>query len=255
MNLKESLKLAQEYDLSFEYNDFFSVAVLDDKSLQEQIIRQYKQERKDCSKDTVHGAFLDVTLHSTDPQIQKISQLRVRQSMEIASRMEVRAVIFHSGLLMRFHEPGYIKNWCDANEEFYRQMLEEYPQLHIYVENMFDDKPDMLLKLANRMKDSNRFGICLDYAHELLYDISGLEWMEYMAPYIHHIHINDNQGMEDEHLPVGQGKNHWNHFKELYDRYTPDSSVLIEVTGIQRQRESLEYMKQAGILCKDNSKG
>ena len=80
-NIEESLRLSKEYNAYFEYNDFFIPAVLDDEEKKKELISFYKSLPRDRSRDTLHGAFLDVTLHSSDAKIREVSEFRVRQSM------------------------------------------------------------------------------------------------------------------------------------------------------------------------------
>ena len=44
----------------------------------------------------MHGAFFDIVVFSHDDKIAEISRMRLRQSMEIAKRIGVKAVIFHT---------------------------------------------------------------------------------------------------------------------------------------------------------------
>lgn len=247
-NLKCSLELAQQYGMAFEYNDFYLPAVLENEGLRAELIEKYRNCERDTSKDTLHGAFLDVILHSEDPQIRAVSEKRVRQSMETARSLGVKGVVFHTGLIGGFYEESYLKNWCDRSEAFYRKMLSEYPEIDIYVENMFDTRPDELVKLAKRMKDCENFGICLDYAHEVLFGDRHELWMKCLSPYIRHMHINDNFLTEDEHLPLGKGRINWKDFYKACETYRIEASVLIEVRGISEQKQSIEYLEKQGLL-------
>ena len=49
------------------------------------------------------------------------------------------------------------------------------------------------------------------------------------------------------HQSVGKGAVDWLQFNKLIKRSRTDSSVLIEVNGLQKQEESLQYMKEYGI--------
>ena len=61
-DMEHSIQLAREYGCAFEYNDFYAPAVLDDPKKQQEIISLYRKYRRDFSGDTMHGAFLDVTI-------------------------------------------------------------------------------------------------------------------------------------------------------------------------------------------------
>ena len=240
-------QLAGEYDCSFEYNDFYLPEVLDDRRKQETIIESYAKYHSDFSQDTMHGAFLDVTIHSSDPRIREVSILRVRQSMEIARRMGVSGVVFHTGRLAGFRVSYYLKQWKEMNVRFFRELAEEFPEQKIYMENMFDEAPDVLAELAEEMKEIGNFGICLDYAHAALTSCPEQEWVKTLAPYISHMHINDNDLRNDLHRPVGTGLIDWKNFDTLMRENSVEATMLIEVKGYEAQKKSLEYMKRMGI--------
>ena len=246
-DMERMCSLAAVYGCAFEYNDFYIAEVMDDLARQEEAIADYGKYRDDFSGDTMHGAFLDVTIHSDDPLIRDASMLRVRQSMEIAKRMGLKGIVFHTGRLAGFRASNYLKNWCDRNVSFFTEIALQYPGQQIYMENMFDEAPDIMAGLAEKMKDIGNFGICLDYAHAMLSRCSGREWIETLAPYIRHMHINDNDLENDLHLAVGAGRLDWQEFDGLIRQYQVEAPVLVEVNGYKAQKESLEYMKQHGI--------
>lgn len=250
--LDASLELAKKYNCAFEYNDFFMPQILDDVQKQDEIIEYYAKRRSDFSKDTMHGAFLDVTVHSLDPRIREISELRIHQSMDIAKRMGLYGVVFHTGRIGGFRQEIYVKQWMEQNQRFFRELAAEYPAIHIYLENMFDEAPDILADLAKKMEDVQNFGICLDYAHASLTNCPGKEWIQNLAPYIRHMHLNDNNLVTDLHQPIGDGMIDWQIFEKLMKQYAVDTSVLIEVKGIEAQKKSLEYMKQFHIFPLDS---
>ncbi len=249
--------LAAEYGCAFEYNDFYIPKVMDDTGEQKQIIADYRKYKEEVGKkifsenmfseDTMHGAFLDVTIHSDDPLIVSASMLRVRQSMLIAKNMGLRGVVFHTGRLAGFRAPDYLRNWRDRNAAFFTEIALQYPEQQIYMENMFDEAPDILAGLAEKMRNIKNFGVCLDYAHAMLSKCSRREWIETLAPYIRHIHINDNDKQNDLHLAVGAGQVDWQEFDHLIRQYRVEASVLVEVRGFEAQKESLQYMKRYGI--------
>lgn len=246
-NIEQSMQLAEKYQCAFEFNDFFLPEVLEDKNKQEKIINYYAKMHPDFSKDTIHGAFLDITVHSMDPLIREVSKRRVFQSMEVAERMCVSGVVFHTGRLANFREPAYLKNWLETNEKFFYQLADQFPNQQIYMENMFDEAPDVMTELAIRMQEVSNFSICLDYAHAVLQKNLKEEWFQQLAPYIRHMHINDNDFINDLHQPLGEGRIDWKEFNIWMKKYQIESSVLIEVRGISNQKKSLEYLKHHQI--------
>lgn len=244
-------QLADDYGCSYEYNDFYTPSVLDDRRKQEEIIESYAKYRSDFSHDTMHGAFLDVTVHSSDPLIRDASILRIRQSMDIAQRMGLRGVVFHTGRIAGFRTTCYLNQWLMMNRDFFQELAADYPRQQIYMENMFDEAPDILAGLAGQMKETEGFGVCLDYAHAALTAAPQQEWVETLAPYICHMHINDNDLKNDLHQPVGAGSIDWLQFDRLLRSSSIDATVLIEVKGYEAQKASLEYMRQHGLYPMD----
>ena len=247
MNLEESLQLLKTYQGAYEYNDFFLPDVLDDKKRQLEIIEFYAKMRNDFSKDTMHGAFLDVTPHSTDRRIREISELRVRQSMDIAKEMGLRGVVFHTNRIYGFRDAAYLKNWKETNKAFFADICNTYWNQQIFIENMFDEAPDVLRELAEEMTEYNNFGVCLDYAHAAISGTKAEVWMKELAPFVKHMHINDNDLKNDLHEAVGTGKIDWKTFQQEIETNQMDTTVLVEVSGINKQKKSLEYMMENHI--------
>jgi len=242
--IAESLKLAEDYHAAFEYNDFFHPSVLDDKKKIEELISFYCSQPHDRTNDTMHGAFLDIIIHSEDPLIRQASELRIRQSMDIAQDMGLRGVVFHTGRLYGFRDKAYIENWLEVNEAFFREILQKYPNQNVLIENMFDEAPDILAQFAKRFQNEPRLGVCLDYAHAAITSISGEEWVSALAPYIRHMHINDNDRVNDLHQEIGTGKIDWHAFDGEMRRHGVESSILIEMKDLERQRRSIEYLER-----------
>ena len=211
-------------------------------------IELYKQLARDRSKDTLHGAFLDMTIHSADPVIAEHSKQCMKKSMEIGRRLGVKGVVFHTGLLAGFKEASYMDSWLEINEAFFRSLCSEYSEIEIYMENMFDLDPELWIRLGERLADVSNFGLCLDYAHASLADYPAADWLKAAAPFVKHMHINDNDLRDDLHLPVGEGKIDWNSFKKemknaLFNE-NHNISILIEVKGIEAFQTSMMYWQK-----------
>lgn len=235
--------LAQEYQVGFEINDFYDPLVFEDKKRREDIIQKY-QKAGIPAGSTMHGAFYDVSVFSYDPQIREISKLRMRQSMEIAQELSVKGVVFHTNWNPMLSNIVYDDQVVDGTCTFVRELLEAYPEIQIYMENMFDSDPVILQKISEQLCVYSNFGVCLDYAHAHLSDTPIEEWIKALRQYIRHIHINDNDLRRDLHLAVGDGRIDWELFCRYYQTYFEECSVLIETTKPDNQRRSLEYLRK-----------
>lgn len=249
-NIEQSMELSLEYGVAFEYNDFMMPHVLDREEECERRICFYKNLERDRTEDTLHGAFLDIVIHSTDSLIREASETRVYQSMRIAEALGVRGVVFHTGLIAHFHASYYEERWLDKNVRFWTKVLKDFPDQEIYIENMFEENGRLCKALGEAMKEEPRFGLCLDYAHASAFGDPGEidRWFRQVAPYVRHMHINDNDLQDDLHLAVGDGRIGWKQFEELLSESRIQASVLIEVKGYEAQKKSLEYLRRLGIL-------
>lgn len=245
--ISESLALADEYSFGFEYNDFFLPNVLDDDELIEKLAAEY-HSHKLPDYCTAHGDFFDVILFSEDRLIREISRKRIIQSIETSVKFGANAVVFHTNHNPAFIAKSYVDNWLYCNESFWAETLMRYPNINIYMENMCDDSPYLLSELAARLKPYDNFGVCFDYAHAMIYGCNIEEWVNVLAPFVRHIHINDNDLMYDLHLAVGDGKIDWLQFKSFYEEYFRECTVLIETSSVENQRRSAEYLSKLGIL-------
>ena len=243
-NIDEFLEISRKYDCGFEYNDFFSPNLLDDADRLEERIYYYKMKEHMPKYTTLHGAFLDVSIFSDDSRIKAVSDFRVEESIGIARQLGAKAVIFHTNYIDNFRLESYRESWLARNEAYWKDKLEKYPDICIYIENMFDSDCELLMRLGKAMKDVPNFGICFDYAHAHVFgDEKKIEeWVVGLAPYVKHLHLNDNDFVTDLHQSLGTGQIDWNKFKEYYEKYFNKASVLLEVTGIEKTKESLDFL-------------
>lgn len=242
--LNESVALAAEYGAAFEYNDFYLPSVYQSKERTDEIIRTYIELERDRSRDTLHGAFLDLAPSSRDSVIREYSGELMEQSMEIASRLGVRGVVFHSGLVAGVENEPYIENWLSCMEELFREFSKEYPDISIFLENTVERVPDYHVELMKRLHETPNIKLCLDYAHAALTTTSLEEWIRAFEPFIAHIHINDNDLRRDLHAIPGEGEINFAEFKGYVEKYKIQVPILLELRGIEAQRKALEYMRE-----------
>ena len=245
--LKEYLSVAEEYKLGFEYNDFFLPDLLDDEEKLKDVIAKYKA----CELPkytTLHGAFFDVIPFSADKRIREISDRRIRQSIEIAKELGAKAVIFHTNYNPFLNSSAYMESWLQINAEYWSGILKEYPDINIYLENMFDTTPDLMVALSEQLGSYANYGVCLDYAHASLSDAEPVVWAERLGKYVKHIHINDNDLVSDLHLAWGDGKINRESFYRCYERHMQEATVLIETSAMENVKKSLEMLKKENFI-------
>lgn len=243
--LDRYVELADKYSLGFEYNDFFDPQLLDDEAALKERIHVYKGLSRTQGVDTLHGVFYDLVHFSLDSGIRRHSLYRMQQSVEIAGQLGCRAVVFHGGLNPRYNKGnGYYDNWLERTTEVMDKLLAQDSGLEIYCENVLENTPDALTELAEQFQDQTRFGICLDVAHMQLAKGDAEDWFRKLHPYIRHFHLNDNCLQADDHFALGKGRIQWENIFDLMRHYKLwDVSRLLEVNGLEKIRESLEFLE------------
>ncbi len=237
-----NLNLWKELDIPFEYQDFMLPDLLDRAGEVTRRIDIYRALPRSRKADVVHGPFLDICVHSSDCAIRQVSDRRIRQVCDITAQLGAKAIILHTNLIPNFYAPAYRQGWVDRNEAYLRNLLADYPTISVYMENMFDEEPDCLVALAQRMA-GQRFGICLDIAHAHISKTDVSQWIARCAPYISHYHLNDNHGKVDEHLPIGGGSIPW---AQVLPALRRDASVLLEVDCLEKYRQSVRALEKLG---------
>lgn len=246
-HMQECLELAEKQNLGFEYNDFYIPDILDNESLLSDIIEEYKKAElpQYC---TMHGAFFDVIPFSMDKKIKEISHQRIQQSLDIARKIGAQAVVFHTNYDPFLSTESYVNSWLDTNEVYWGQVLKQNADINIYLENMFDTTPDVLLELSKRLCKYPNYGVCLDWAHASISKVDPVIWAEKLGTYVKHVHINDNDLVSDLHLAWGDGRIQREVFYQCYEKYMSQATVLVETSSMENKIRSLELLEQEGFL-------
>lgn len=232
----------QKLDCPYEYNDFWHPEVYEDKAKVEELISFYKSCEHDVSKDTMHGAFLGLDLAASDKVIRERSRELLSMSMDIASRLGVGGVVFHTGLIGGLELDYYLDNWLDEAVLFWTKQCKKYPDIVVYIENSFERNPDIFVRLMKQMSRVQNFRICFDYAHAILTPTPMEKWLDSLSPYIGHMHLNDNDLINDLHQVPGEGRIDFSNWKKLFEKYKLNCSVLLELNGLDNIKKALSYM-------------
>ena len=242
--LDKYLELSSKFNLGFEYNEFFIPDILDNEEELNKIINEYKKLNR--KNDTLHGVFFDISLDSRDEKIRKISYDRVKKSLEIASKLNCKGVIFHTNYITWMKDDLYKNRWVELNAKAYLELIEEFKDLEIYVENMFDLDPYLLRKLMDKINHP-RIGVCLDIAHASISNVDIKEWFFVLKPYIKHLHINDNDKVADLHQELGKGKIDYKEAYKYIKELDNNTTILIEISDYDKTVNSINYLKDGGF--------
>lgn len=161
---------------------------------------------KEGRDNTLHGPFRDLSPGGVDPKVRAVTRERLDQTMDLAGVFSPKCVLFHSGYdPWRFH--GHERLWLQNSLETWRALVEKAEEIDvtIAVENVFERTPATLSALLERIA-SPHFRHCFDVGHHHVFGTTPIDmWIRTMAPQVAEIHLHDNTGAKDDHLPIGQG--------------------------------------------------
>jgi len=156
---------------------------------------------------SMHGVINDMAYASGDSLIIEVVTERFLQSIHAASLHGINHLIFHSSYRTYHAVNKPLMDWyVNASIEFWRKFECNIPDgMTILLENFEDEDPELLVEILQGI-NSPKIGCCFDVGHAHVYSpIPLAQWIRVLKKHIKHIHINDNDGKRDVHLPLGKG--------------------------------------------------
>ncbi len=155
---------------------------------------------------TAHGPFWDLCPGSIDPRIREVSRSRIVRFFEILEHVRPEQVVCHTGFDPRHHR-SHRAAFIDNSVSVWAGIIESAERLGapVVLENVWEDDPALHVEMLERIA-SPWFGFCLDTGHQHAFSKTKLDnWLEATAHHLKEIHLHDNDGSFDYHLPFGQG--------------------------------------------------
>ncbi len=156
---------------------------------------------------TLHAPFFDLAPGALDPKIREASRAKLRRAFALLPLFKPKSVVCHLGYEANKH--GYKKAaWFDHALTTFRELLALAGphQTILALENTYEHGPEAHREMLTAL-DSPLARFCFDTGHTLAFaDHSPWqEWFPALAPWLGELHLHDNQGGHDSHLPPGQG--------------------------------------------------
>lgn len=236
-------RLAEQENLAFEVLELSMPPALHNGIALREQLSWYKIVGRCVS---LHGAFMDINVASNDPEIRAVSQARCRESCILAVGLGASQVVFHSSAYPYLDDDHVLDNWAMMCTEVYLPMAEEF-QLTICIENCLDQTPKGLRKLME-YSHSPKVRVCLDLGHVNYSPTPLEEWIAELGPYVDSLHLSDNRGQMDEHLPLGEGTVDWAKASGLCAGFDWPIPITLETGGLEGAAHSLGYLRRHGYF-------
>jgi sugar phosphate isomerase/epimerase len=196
-------------------------------------------------KFSMHAPYSDTNLSADDDLIREWVLKRIRASIRFSSELEASCLVIHPG-------------WATAIERFTRgrswelnirslHWLQRYAGdygVELLMENVPNPTPYLLVSVDDFLLFDEemrpRMNYVLDVAHAHLQDEVFL-FIENFSSKIKHVHVSDNLGDADQHLPLGEGNINWGRVLDALDDVGYDGWLVIE--SYDKMDNNIEYLK------------
>jgi len=247
-NVHDCVETAIERELGLELMAFAYPHVLDgDWRI---TLAEYKEIIKPVTGAiTMHGPFMDMVSGSPDPRINAVCVARYSHAIRIAAELGAKQIVFHANFIGSLHNTFYREGWHKRNVEFWGPVA-DYAEQHdvlILLENMWEFDPTII---ANLLAEVNHpyLKACLDVGHAHLFSdhhYSFDYWLKTMKPWLVEIHMNNNNGILDEHHGFDWENGVLDYHEILPKIRAVDTTLdlVLEMDTVADMRNSLYYFK------------
>ncbi|MGB2963908.1 MAG: sugar phosphate isomerase/epimerase family protein [Anaerolineales bacterium] len=227
----EALMFAVENGFdAFEVNVYFPAFDLDNWNWSE-IEALKKIIRDEEIEISVHAAFYELNMAAFLKEIREESVRYINKSIDFCHQLGGEVITVHPGKFTYEIEPGaspdtdpLLKIQWDHNIESLKRInaYAESKGITLCLENLgwnevaqsFED----LLRIRDEVGDTLQF--TLDIGHARIKSEGGIEeGFRVLGDNIRHIHLSDNYGKEDDHLPIGEGNTDFSNFFHLFNNF------------------------------------
>ena len=196
---------------------------------------------------TFHAPFMDLRPGAIDPRIRQVSLDRLRRVFDMVPWFRPRSVVCHASFDEKYYASAEVQ-WLENSLGTWRALLDciRGTGTIIALENVYERTPEPLKRLLKAL-DSPQVRFCFDTGHANAFGDApvGL-WIETLGDLLGEIHIHDNRGKTDEHLPVGEGSFPFRELFAMVRERNFKPILTIEPHSekdLQRMLESLMTMK------------
>ena len=217
-----------------------------------ELVHQYPAEFIDSEilesyslKYSIHAPFMDVNIASPQDQSRLNSIAQIKSSIDLANEINAEAVVVHPGLISFLANKYFKKEVYEFANQSIKEIGDYAKNLGVMatIENMPNFEPMIYQNIAdlNQLLVENEMHMTLDIGHA---NHVGYAPDEMIFDSIKHVHVHDNLGDDDSHLPLGEGSIDLKYIINTLESKNYDDIYILEVNDYDSIKKSYEYMKK-----------
>ncbi len=199
---------------------------------------------------TLHAPFFDLRPGALDRLVREVTQKRLSQFFDLIPVFKPRSVVCHAAFDERYYVSQEDK-WLENSIETWTRLIDKAAGMdtQIAIENVYEATPQYLGTMMDALDGAKNICFCFDTGHFNAFSESTLEeWMDIVGSRIGHIHLHDNLGSTDQHLPVGDGSFPFHRFFEFLKRTGANPVITLEPHKQEDLWRTLRNIKNMGLL-------
>jgi sugar phosphate isomerase/epimerase len=194
---------------------------------------------------TMHGPYMGLNPGGAD-ELKRLKTVEVYlHTLDVASYLGPVSIVMHAGYDQALFGSD-VEHWMNQSLKTWPVILKEAAKLDITIaaENIFEKNPETL-KLLIEGVGSVHLRACLDSGHINLYsEVAPEVWLKELGPLIAELHLHDNNGKVDDHLPLGDGAIDFDSYFKAVKEYCTDPIYTIEPHGEDVLERALEGVRK-----------
>jgi sugar phosphate isomerase/epimerase len=247
-NIEACVELACERGLGVEVMAFAFSDVLDNNW--DELMSEYKTLLAPVPGPiTIHGPFMDMVSGSPDERINEVCRQRYLHGIYIASELGAKLMVVHANFIGSLHNVFYRQGWHMRNIEFWKPLAERAAEngVTVALENMWEFDPTIICDLLMAVNHPN-LRACIDIGHAHLFSDTKFtlkDWLDNLEPWLIHSHLNNNNGILDEHhsFDYEEGVLNYSEVLRMIRSLPRPPTMVLEMDRVDDMRDSLKYMK------------
>ncbi|MDH5483382.1 MAG: sugar phosphate isomerase/epimerase [Candidatus Bathyarchaeota archaeon] len=196
----------------------------------------------------VHATNIDINLASVNPFLRSASKKTILKAVIFAAKLDAGLLVSHVGRLSRDYPRRLVRKAMKNAIDSLRKINQLSNDLGIIFTIENDHKSNDYV-LAGNPEQINF--LVENVGCKLTFDVGHAntvgkieDFTRLLDKFIVNVHLHDNNGREDEHLPIGKGSIDFVRlFKRMKD-WKSEKPLIIECHSFAGLKESIDFMRQ-----------
>ncbi|MFO8034534.1 MAG: sugar phosphate isomerase/epimerase family protein [Candidatus Bipolaricaulota bacterium] len=198
---------------------------------------------------SLHAPLHDLNPASAIPEVEAAAWTELASCVELAAELQAELLVIHPGSVPHEYPPVY-QDDAERRFSFGLQLLTAQaaakgvqPALENKQRGRGEDlvcTPEEHLRFLQEVPG---LGACLDLGHMNTLELDPADYVKALEDRLVHVHLHDNHGQQDEHLPLEQGSLDWRRALASLEAVNYKGAVVLELPTLEGIGSSLALIR------------